>query len=84
MNVAYIACHNALSYCSVAHINFPSDLQEQEGSERSKRNLLPHTLEVFARLAQLPADLLIPRTVWQNCCCETKITFKGSSGSISV
>jgi pyruvate dehydrogenase (quinone) len=37
-NVAHLACRAALSYRGVAHINFPVDLQEQEGGEPSARN----------------------------------------------
>jgi pyruvate dehydrogenase (quinone) len=55
-NVADLACRTALSYRTVAHINFPVDLQEQEGGERSKRNVANHTSDVFARRARLPAQ----------------------------
>jgi pyruvate dehydrogenase (quinone)/pyruvate oxidase len=37
--VTNLACRTALSRRGVAHINFPVDLQEHEGGERSKRNL---------------------------------------------
>src|ERR671914_3111832 len=40
--VANLACRTALAYRGVAHINFPVDLQEQEGGERSKRNIPGH------------------------------------------
>jgi len=39
----------------VAHINYPDGLKERESSERSKRNILSHTLDVFARSARPPA-----------------------------
>src|SRR3954449_4559104 len=32
-NVAHLACRAALSYRGVAHLNFPNDLQEEEGGE---------------------------------------------------
>jgi pyruvate dehydrogenase (quinone) len=55
-NVTHLACRTALSNRGVAHINFPVDLQEQKGGERSKRNIAHHTSDVFARLARLPAE----------------------------
>jgi pyruvate dehydrogenase (quinone) len=55
-NVTHLACRTALSYRGVAHINFPVDLQEHEGGERSKRNIPHHTSDVFARRARLPAE----------------------------
>lgn len=55
-NVADLACRTALSYHGVAHINFPVDLQEQTGGERSKRNIAKHTSHVKGRRARLPAD----------------------------
>jgi pyruvate dehydrogenase (quinone)/pyruvate oxidase len=54
-NVADLACRTALSRRGVAHITFPVDLQEQQGGERSKRNVPGHTSDVFARRAGLPA-----------------------------
>ncbi|HEX9270981.1 MAG TPA: thiamine pyrophosphate-binding protein, partial [Candidatus Binatia bacterium] len=54
-NVADLACRTALSYRGVAHINFPVDLQEQEVSERSKRNIANHTSDVLACRARIPA-----------------------------
>jgi pyruvate dehydrogenase (quinone) len=53
-NIASLACRKALSYRSVAHINFPVDLQEQEAGERSKRNLPHHTSTVIAGRAGFP------------------------------
>ena len=55
-NVADLACRTAISYRGVAHINFPVDLQEQKGGERSKRNVADHTSDVLACRARLPAD----------------------------
>ena len=52
--VANLACRTALSYRGVAHINFPVDLQESTGGERSKRARPGHTSDVFARGAEAP------------------------------
>jgi pyruvate dehydrogenase (quinone) len=54
--VAHLACRAALSYRGVSHINFPTDLQEQEGGEPSPRNKAGKESNVFARRAALPAD----------------------------
>jgi pyruvate dehydrogenase (quinone) len=54
-NVVDLACRTALGYRGVAHINFPVDLQDQEVSERSKRNIANHTSDVLSRRARLPA-----------------------------
>ena len=59
--VANIACRTALAYRGVAHINFPVDLQEQEGGERSKRNIEGHTSDVFAAPPATPSDHQIKR-----------------------
>lgn len=55
-NVTDLACRTALSYRGVAHINFPVDLQEQTGGERSKRNIAEHTSNAKGRRARPPAD----------------------------
>jgi pyruvate dehydrogenase (quinone) len=57
-NLADLACRTALSYRGVAHITFPTDLQEQEVSRKhgSKRNVPHHTSDVFARSARLPSQ----------------------------
>jgi pyruvate dehydrogenase (quinone) len=55
-NVAELACRTALTRRGVAHLNFPVDLQEQEGGERSKRNVPGHTSDVFAQQIALPAE----------------------------
>jgi len=55
-NVAHLACRAALSRRGVAHINFPVDLQEQEGGERSKRNIPGHNTDVYAHRAGLPSE----------------------------
>lgn len=53
-NVADLACRTALGYRGVAHITFPSDLQELQGDERSMRNKQHHTSDVQAKSARLP------------------------------
>src|SRR5438552_3779148 len=57
-NLADLACRTALAYRGVAHITFPTDLQEHElnGQGRSKRNVPGHTSDVFAPMACLPDD----------------------------
>jgi pyruvate dehydrogenase (quinone) len=55
-NVADLACRTALSRRGVSHLNFPVDLQEQEGGERSKRNVPGHTSDVFTRQVALPSE----------------------------
>ena len=54
-NVANLACRAALSYRGVAHINFPNDLQDQEGGERSARNVAHHNSEALGRRAAVPS-----------------------------
>jgi pyruvate dehydrogenase (quinone) len=54
-NVTNLACRAALAYRGVAHINFPNDLQDQEGGERSPRNVPHHNTDVRGRRAALPA-----------------------------
>jgi pyruvate dehydrogenase (quinone) len=53
-NVTQLACRTALGYRSVAHINFPVDLQEKEAGEYSKRNAPGQTSDVFVQSASLP------------------------------
>jgi pyruvate dehydrogenase (quinone)/pyruvate oxidase len=60
-NVADLACRTALSYRGVAHINFPVDLQEQSGSERSKRNIPAHTSHVQSSRMRVPAGSDVAR-----------------------
>jgi pyruvate dehydrogenase (quinone) len=57
-NVADLACRTALAYRGVAHINFPTDLQDIEVDEghRSKRNIPAHTSDEFAGQAALPSE----------------------------
>ena len=57
-NLADLACRTALSYRQVAHITFPTDLQEKEVTkrERSKRNRPHHTSDVWAEPAHVPPE----------------------------
>src|SRR6202163_3810162 len=56
-NLVDLACRTAIGYRGVAHITFPTDLQEQELSrkEASKRNLPHHTSDVCTRSVRLPS-----------------------------
>jgi len=57
-NLADFACRTALSYRQVAHITFPTDLQEKEVTkrDRSKRNRPHHTSDVWAEPAHVPQE----------------------------
>src|SRR5436309_13518904 len=55
-NVTNLACRAAIGYRSVSHINFPTDLQDQEGGERTPRNRPHHESSVQARRAALPSQ----------------------------
>src|SRR3982750_176695 len=55
-NVTNLACRAAISYRSVSHINFPTDIQDQEGGERSPRHRPHHESNVYARRAALPSS----------------------------
>ena len=54
-NVAHLACRTALARRGVAHICFPTDLQEQpaDSGPRSKRNIKGHVDEVDGLAAQV-------------------------------
>ncbi|MFL6236480.1 MAG: thiamine pyrophosphate-dependent enzyme [Thermoanaerobaculia bacterium] len=54
-NVTNLACRAAIGYRSVSHINFPTDLQDQEGGERTPRNRPHHESSVQGRRAALPS-----------------------------
>jgi pyruvate dehydrogenase (quinone) len=54
-NVVNLACRAALSRRGVSHINFPTDIQDQEGGERSPRNRPHHESSVQAHRAALPS-----------------------------
>jgi pyruvate dehydrogenase (quinone)/pyruvate oxidase len=56
-NVANLACRAALSYRSVAHINFPLDFQSQSVEKKgSMRNLPHHVSSVSTHSVLLPSD----------------------------
>jgi pyruvate dehydrogenase (quinone)/pyruvate oxidase len=57
-NVAPLACRTALARRGVAHICFPTDLQEQGADEgpRAKTDVPGHTSDHYARSAGLPSD----------------------------
>jgi pyruvate dehydrogenase (quinone)/pyruvate oxidase len=59
--VTHLACRTALAERGVAHINFPVDLQEQAGGERSKRNVQGHTSDVLAAPPLAPSDRELER-----------------------
>ncbi len=56
--LADFACRTALSYRQVAHITFPTDLQDKEVSkrDRSKRNKPHHTSDVWAEPGHIPQE----------------------------
>ena len=59
-NVTDLACRTALNFRGVAHLNIPTDIQDQKSDERSKRNVADHTNEIPAASARLPnADDLL-------------------------
>ena len=62
-NLADFGCRTALSYRQVAHITFPTDLQEKEVSkrDRSKRNKPHHTSDVWAEPGHMPPESDIRR-----------------------
>ena len=60
-NVTALACRTALALKGVAHINFPVDLQEHKGGERSPRNVPGHNTDVLTRSAGLPAQADLER-----------------------
>jgi pyruvate dehydrogenase (quinone) len=55
-HVTNLACRTALAYRGVAHLNFPVDLQEQEGGEPSKRGKAGREGSVLGRRAALPSE----------------------------
>jgi pyruvate dehydrogenase (quinone) len=62
-NVAPLACRTALARRGVAHICFPTDLQElpADSGPRAKDDVPGHTSDVFARRAALPAEADVRR-----------------------
>ena len=57
-DVTELACRAALAYRGVAHITFPTDLQDEEvgKDDRSRRNRPHHTSNVWAAPARLPNE----------------------------
>ena len=55
-NTVDLAVRAALAYKGVAHVTIPSDVQEMEAEERSKRNKPHHTSDVPARSAPIPDE----------------------------
>jgi pyruvate dehydrogenase (quinone) len=55
-NVTDLACRTALNFHGVAHLNIPSDIQDEVEDERSKRNVPNHTASVPSRSARMAAD----------------------------
>lgn len=55
-NVTDLACRTALNFRGVAHLNIPTDIQDEKSDERSKRNVPNHTGTVPARSARLPEE----------------------------
>jgi pyruvate dehydrogenase (quinone)/pyruvate oxidase len=60
-NVTHLACRTALVSKGVAHINFPVDLQEQEGGERSERNVARHNTDILECGARVPPPSALAR-----------------------
>jgi pyruvate dehydrogenase (quinone) len=62
-NVAPLACRTALSRRGVAHICFPTDLQERDADEgpRAARDRPDHQSDVFAAAAGIPAKADLER-----------------------
>ena len=60
-NVTDLACRTALNYRGVAHLNIPSDIQDQTSDERSKRNVPNHTASTPARSGRLPSEADLSR-----------------------
>jgi pyruvate dehydrogenase (quinone) len=60
-NVTDLACRTALNFRGVAHLNIPTDIQDEEQDERSKRNVPNHTNSVAARSSRLPSEHEIAR-----------------------
>lgn len=62
-NVAELACRTALAYRGVAHINFPTDFQDEEMKQehRSKRNRAGHASDMPSFLPGIPDESLLRR-----------------------
>jgi pyruvate dehydrogenase (quinone)/pyruvate oxidase len=55
-NSVDLAIRAALAYKGVAHITIPTDVQDMEADERSKRNKPNHTSDARARTAAVPEE----------------------------
>src|SRR5947209_6778283 len=57
-NLVDLACRTALAYKGVAHITFPTDMQEfkLKSDTRSQRNVADHSSDTYARSARLPNE----------------------------
>jgi len=57
-NVTELACRTAIAYRKVAHISFPTDIQDMKAEKkgRSKRNVPGHASSVPADSGHLPAE----------------------------
>jgi pyruvate dehydrogenase (quinone)/pyruvate oxidase len=44
-----LAIRAAMSYCGVAHITIPADIQDMQHADRSKRNLPHHSADILGR-----------------------------------
>src|SRR5438552_1317733 len=60
-NVTDLACHTALSYHAVAHINIPKDIQETACDERSARNVKNHSSPILGASSRLPGETELKR-----------------------
>ncbi len=62
-NLAHLACRTALSYRGVAHITFPTDLQDRHfDGLRSKRNVPAHTGPSYQPASRPASDETIRRS----------------------
>jgi pyruvate dehydrogenase (quinone) len=62
-NVVELACRTATAYRKVAHIGFPTDIQDMKASrkEASKRNVEGHTSLIHSDSGHLPSDIDLKR-----------------------
>jgi pyruvate dehydrogenase (quinone) len=76
-NVTNLAIRSALARRGVAHLNFPVDLQEQKGGERSKRNVKGHVSEARGRALRMPAESEVRRAAEVLNGCEKTVILAG-------
>ena len=60
-NVTDLACRTAMNFRGVAHLNIPTDIQDEKSDERSKRNVPNHTGSIPSSSPRLPADYDLAR-----------------------